>query len=63
MHLKDLRYGSMTKPDESLWKAHFDVTADGEVVARVRSQRPDRANQQMGPELSALRAIVLGEGL
>lgn len=63
VHLKDLRYGSMTKPDESLWKAHFDVTAEGEVVARVRSQRPDRSSQQMGPELSALRAIFLGERL
>jgi len=61
VHLQDLRYGKMTQPDKPLWEARFDVSADGEVVALDRDRRPDRDDQEMGPELSELRAILLGE--
>ena len=61
VHLQDLRYGRMTQPDKSLWTAHFDVSAAGEVVALSRDRQPDRSNQHMGPELDELRAILTGE--
>ncbi len=61
VHLQDLRYGKMTQPDTALWEARFDVSSSGEVVALERDSRPDQQSQEMGREVDALRAILVGE--